>query len=67
MGRDAETVILAENDTDSEEDTKKSLDDVYLSENFMESIVLDEYGLLNSDFSVHQRENKVTTPPPDFV
>ncbi len=35
VGSDAETVILAENDTDSEEDTKKSLDDVYLSENFM--------------------------------
>lgn len=67
VGTDAETVILAENDTDNEEDTKKSLDDVYLSENFMASVVLEAYGLLHSDFSVHQRESKVTTPPPDFV
>ena len=67
VGTDNETVILAENDTDNEEDTKKSLDDVYLSENFMESVLLDVYSLLHSDFSVHQRKNKVTTPPPDFV
>ena len=67
VGSDAETVILAENDTDSEEDTKKSLDDVYLSENFMESVLLELYGLRNSVFSMHQRYDKVTTPPPDFV
>jgi hypothetical protein len=67
MGADAEIVILAENDTDSEEDTKKSLDDVYLSENFTESVVLNGYSLRHSVFSVHQRENKVTTPPPEIV
>ena len=67
VGSDAETVILAENDTDSEEDTKKSLDDVYLSENFIESVLLDTYDLRYSVFSMHQRYDKVTTPPPDFV